>query len=91
MNKAIYGAGSPGILLCPDPRATVLLADTGIVLEPPLNLPAFWQMAYVSFECASEVFFESLNHLRILAGCCGRPVMRENDSRARSAEMPRSE
>ena len=49
----------PGALLCPDLRATVLLADTGLVLEPHLNLPAFRQMAYVSFEYASEVFLKA--------------------------------
>lgn len=49
----------PGPFPCPDARPTVLLADTGLVLKPHLNLPAFRQMAYVGFERASKVFLKA--------------------------------
>ena len=52
----IGGQARAASLLRPKPDAAVLLAESGLVLEPDFDPPVLGQMAYVRGERAREVF-----------------------------------
>lgn len=74
----------------PEPRLTVLLADTRFILEPNLDRFSFRNIRYMGSKCVGEVFLKvSMTRVSCL-GCCGRALMWEKPMAASSLEMVRS-
>ena len=80
----------PGPCLRPDPRAAVLLSQSGLVLEPDLDPSGLGQSAYVGRQRTGKVFLNASMTRASCLGCCGRPLMCEKDSAASRSEMVRS-
>ena len=55
----IGGQARPGTCLRPDPRAAVLLSQSGLVLEPDLDPLGLGQTGYVGRQRGGEVFLNA--------------------------------
>lgn len=80
----------PTALACPEPDASVLLVEPGLVLEPDLDALVLGQMGYVGPQRAREVLLKPSITRSSCPGCCGRPLIWEKASRASRSEIARS-
>ena len=77
----------PGSPFRPQTDPAVLLPDAGFVLEPDFYSSALWQMAYVGFQRAGEVFLKASMTLAFWAGWRGLALIWEKPRAASSLEM----
>lgn len=76
----------------PGPLAdlSVLLAQSGFVLEPDLDGGIRWKMSYVGRERSREVFLNEAITSSSCSGCCGLALMCEKPRDLRSVLIARS-
>lgn len=80
----------PGSLPRPQPNLSVLLADTGLILEPDFYRRASGKIGYVGGKRVDEVFLKALMILASWAGWRGLALMWEKPMALSSLEMVRS-